>query len=169
MDAMYYFVGYKKHFQEVNFTGDECLHMGDILMRKIENKMFHHAAIYCGKKEVIEFTAPQEKPQSSGFMSLPSINYSEICGEIYKIGLNRFKTEKLRVFRLRAGVPATLDANIENAMQRNIKYHLTNFNCFHFALCILEMKDWPASRPEIGPEEEQEEEMEDLCSNVESA
>ncbi|KAL7844621.1 hypothetical protein SRHO_G00231600 [Serrasalmus rhombeus] len=113
---------------------------GDLLMRTMTPSKLYHAGIYCGKNEVIEFSgATGQKSSASSNMLMQTNTF----GEVHKISVKHFANQqKLLVFRLKSGAPEQLAANIANAMDKEIPYDVMTFNCVHFALCILEIKEW---------------------------
>ncbi|KAG9265903.1 hypothetical protein AMEX_G20382 [Astyanax mexicanus] len=122
------------------------LHTGDIVLRPIEgSSSLHHAGIYCGNDEIIEFCPTVEKADTSALVTSLSKG-STPDGEIHKISVKKFlKGKKWIIFRLKSKVE-DLDSNIKNAMDKDLPYHALQFNCVNFALCILKKQNWPNSR-----------------------
>lgn len=128
----------EKDFERIAEIQEHSYKPGDLLLRETDYGAYH-AGVYCGNNEVIDFTGSERKMQS--------VLKSDVheFGTVSKKSLKHFKCGKsVEVYRLRAKekFPKSFPKNVQEAMDKFVKYHVLKFNCLHFALCVLEVLDW---------------------------
>ncbi|XP_066859752.1 uncharacterized protein [Anser cygnoides] len=122
------------NFEEVPL--ESKLQPGDILLFSIQDKyeifprLFRHAAVYCGDEEVIHFQNTDNHA-----------NGGQISKEGFHAMLN--KRGECQIYRKKAGVD--LDAfqkKVKEVINSTAQYSLTENNCIHFALYLLDLADF---------------------------